>query len=72
MIESREGIWMAPINGDGSLPFSFFTEARFYSSWRVSIITSSDTQPYWGVRGDKVGTVTHMLQWRVLKFREIK
>ena len=26
MIESREGIWMAPISGDASLPFSFFTQ----------------------------------------------
>ena len=36
------------------------------------MITSSDTQPSWGGRGNKVGAVTHMLHWRVLKFREIK
>ena len=50
----------------------FFTETRFYSSWRVSMITSSDTQPYWGGMGNKVGAVSHILHRRVLKFREIR
>lgn len=72
MVESREGIMMAQISVDGSLLFSLFTEIKFYSSWRVSIITSSDTQPCWGGSGDKVRAVTHMLLWRLLKFREIK
>ena len=57
----------------GTEPYSsFFTETRLYSPWRVSMITSSDTQPSCGGRGNKVGAVTHMLHWRVLKFREIK
>ena len=36
------------------------------------MITSSDTQPCWEGTGNKVGAVSHMLHWRVLKFREIK
>ena len=37
---------------------SFYTETRLYSLCRVSIITSSDTQPCWGGCGDKAGAVT--------------
>ena len=61
MVESREDILMAPISGDGSLFLSFFTKTSFYSSWRVSISTSSDTQPCSRGRVDKVWAVIHML-----------
>lgn len=62
VVKSREGIWMSPISGDENLLFSFFTETRLYSSWRVSIIMSSDTQPCCGGSRDTERAVTYMLQ----------
>ena len=71
MVESTEGIWMAPSKwGQNHTPA--FSQKQGFTAHGEYLWLPPLTQRSWGGRGNKVGAVTHMLHWRVLKFREIK